>query len=118
MVVDTGMTLYEFNKQAMNQFNSLDPIQFNLKTEEMINDLSKCKYLMLLNAERKDYTIFRILSAEGTVKELRPTLQNRGLILSIDKQENGAYEIWIRDDITKENFAYYLFDYSGAVIEA
>lgn len=118
MVVNTGMTLYDFNKQAMAQFDPLDPIQFNLKTKEMIEDLANKKYLMLLNTERNDYTIFHILTAEGIIKELRPTLQNRGNVLSIEKQEDGNYEIWIRDTITKENFAYYLFDYDEAIIEA
>ena len=47
-----------------------------------------------------------------------PTLVNRGQVLSIDKQEDGNYEIWIRDPKTKENFVYYLFDYSYGIIKA
>ena len=39
------------------------------------------------------------------------------LRLAIDLQKDGNYEIWIRDKKTKENFCYYLFDYSFGIIE-
>lgn len=111
--------LYDFNKQAMSNEKPLDIIAFNRKTSDLINDIiNKSKYWMLLNNERKDYTVFILLTKEGSLQELRPTLLNRGEILSIDKQEDGNYEIWIRDKETKENFVYYLFDYSFGIIEA
>ena len=58
------------------------------------------------------------LTKEGTIKELIPTLTNRGQVLSIDKQNDGNYEIWIKDFNTKENFVYYLFDYTFGIIKA
>ena len=120
MEIDSGMNLYDVNKQLMNNLEPLDPISFNKKTEEIINTIweTNKKYWMLLCNERKDYTVFILLTKDGTLKELRPTLQNRGDILSIDKQEDGNYEIWIRDKETKENFVYYLFDYCFGIIEA
>ena len=116
-------SLYEFNKAAMTQVKPLDPIEFNIKTKEVIEEVAEeasegKRYWMLLSNERKDYTVFKVMSAEGTLNEFRPTLKNRGLILSIDKQPDGNYEIWIRDPDTQENFIYYLFDYSFGVIEA
>ena len=64
------------------------------------------------------YTVFIIETFEGSLDEFRPTLLNRGQVLSIDKQEDENYEIWIRDPETKENFVYYLFDYSFGIIKA
>jgi hypothetical protein len=42
---------------------------------------------------------------------------NRGYIIDLTTREDGSYEIWIRDKETEENFVYYLFDYTNAVIE-
>lgn len=125
-------TLYEFNQSAMNNEKPLDPILLNTKITEVVKDMRTSKnnktrfYWMLLNNSRKDYTIFHINEPNTyylyTVKQLeddlKETLQNRGQVLSIDQQEDGNYEIWIRDIGTQENVVYYLFDYSLAVIEA
>ena len=118
--------LYDFNKEAMKNEKPLDVIQFNLKTTEVAQDMWDnmedygIQYWMLLCHDRRDYSLFNIIGAvdnEPIVKELRPTLMNRGQILSIDKQPDGAWEIWIRDNETEENFAYYLFQYETGVIE-
>ncbi len=50
-------------------------------------------------------------------KEISETLYNRGKILLVDKQKDGSWEIWIRDSLTDENFAYYLFPYDNGVVE-
>lgn len=120
MEIDSGLTLYDMNKQAYSQEKSLDPIALNVAVTKMINDIitKKKPYWMLLCRERNDYTVFIPLTKEGTIKEIIPTLTNRGEVLDIQKQEDGNYEIWIRDIDTKENFAYYFFDYSFGVIEA
>lgn len=112
--------LYDFNKNAMGQLKPLDPIEFNLKAKEVGNDIisANSKYWMLLCHERRDYTVFHITGGiDSFVKEFCPTLLNRGKVVSIDKQEDGNYEIWIRDSLTSENFAYYLFDYSFGIVE-
>ena len=112
--------LYDFNKQIMANEKPLDTIAFNIKIKKMIDDLYSTKkpYWMLLCRERNDYTVFIMMTAEGTVNEMSECLHNRGEILSIEKQEDGNYEIWIRDFKTKENFAYYLFDYTFGIIQA
>ena len=66
--MDLGMNLYDFNKQAMNQFQPLDAIALNIKLNEMADNLIKrfddiptfqsSKYWMLLNHENRDYTTF------------------------------------------------------------
>lgn len=121
--------LYEFNKNAMSQMQPMDAIKFNLMLNSIADTMiDACEstdkhYWMLLCHDRRDYTMFNILAAssnnalESVVNEIRPTLQNRGIILDIELQNTGAYEIWIRDIETLENFAYYLFPYDNAVIE-
>ena len=117
--------LYDFNKNAMSQFKPMDMIAFNKATLDIAKEMREAAeendrhYWMLLCHERRDYTLFNIIAAElanSIVNELRPTLSNRGTIIDIEKQEDGAYEIWVRDN-ENENFAYYLFPYDNGVIE-
>ena len=118
-------TLYDFNKEAMKNEKPLDAIKFNLLTTDiakiMQEELDKDNhYWMLLCNERKDYSVFNIIATEEIdpiVNDLRTTLYNRGFILSIDKEENNAWEIWIRDVESSENFVYYLFQYDTGIIE-
>ena len=118
--------LYDINKELMKKEKSLDLIAFNTKINKIAREMFiACEnndkhYWMLLCNERRDFTLFNIIASEEIAyitNELRPTLLNRGSILSIDKQENNAWEIWIRDNETEENFVYYLFPYDNAVIE-
>lgn len=118
--------LYDFNKEAMKNEKPLDPIQFNTKVAEIVEKMfTKCErydqhYWMLLCHDRRDYTLFNIVASEEAntiAEELKPTLHNRGYILAIDEQPDGAWEIWVRDFDTQENFAYYLFQYDNGVIE-
>lgn len=118
--LDLG-TLYDFNKEAMKNEKPLDPIQFNLKVNEVAVELQEreTQYWMLLCHERRDYTIFNIIACQNHKDiefELKPTLLNRGNIISIDKQPDENWEIWIRDD-SNENFVYYLFPYDNGIIE-
>ena len=119
--VDLGVTLYDLNKQAIAKEPPLDVIAFNIKIAEMVKELTNKKYWMLLNKERADYSVFVIEHPDKIRKlteELSVTLTNRGQIISITKQEDedNKYEIWIRDYNTRENFAYYLFDYTFGII--
>lgn len=118
--------LYEFNKNAMSQFEPMDAIKFNRMlnsvADTMIDACDNCDkhYWMLLCHDRRDFTLFNIIAASelnSIINEIKPTLINRGQILDIELQPDGAYEIWIRDFYTKENFAYYLFPYDNGVIE-
>lgn len=116
-------SLYDFNKQAMKKINPLTAEEFSENTNLVISDIYRQAirgkpYWMLLCNERKDYTVFNIKTKEGTLSNFKEALLNRGQILSLDKQKDGNYEIWIRDPETKENFAYYMFDYSFGIIEA
>lgn len=120
MEIDSGLTLYDMNKQAFKEEKPLDIIALNIKVNDMITDLysSEHPYWMLLCRERNDYTVFIMLTREGTVTEMLETIQNRGQVLSIDKQKDGNYEIWIRDTNTNENFVYYFFNYEFGIVKA
>lgn len=117
--------LYELNKQALAKNSSL--------TEEEINNIKPQieewfnwqidGYAILLCRERYDFTIFHLYEKANpnppavAVSELIETLNNRGQVLSIEKDttNNKAWEIWIK--IENEIFAYYLFNCDDWIIE-
>ena len=113
------MSLYEYSKQVVANEVPMDPILFNQKMIEVSMDMVEHTYMMLLCHDRRDYTIFHIANADKKIaaKEISETLHNRGKILLVDKQKDGSWEIWIRDSLTDENFAYYLFPYDDGVVE-
>ena len=120
MEVDSGLTLYDINKQIISQEKPLDVIALHIKVKDMIHDIyeRKIPYWMLLCKERNDYTVFIPLTEDGTFNDMLETLNNRGQVLDIDKQEDNNYEIWIRDTETQENFVYYFFDYQFGVVKS
>lgn len=114
---------YDFNKMAMDTIK-ISPKVIKEKcagaAQDIFNRKKNKSYWMLLCRERYDFTIFEIFSNTSNEfeKALYECLKNRGKIIDIDKiQEDGNYEIWIKDKDTKENFIYYLFDYNNGVIE-
>lgn len=119
--LDININLYDFNKAGMAQLKPYDPIMLARECKEVADDLwenEKPSYWMLLCRERNDYTIFRIYQdCEELKNALIECLNNRGSVLDIKKQEDGNYEIWIRDFYTEENVVYYLFDYNNALVE-
>lgn len=124
-IAEASLSYYEANKQLMKKERSLDPIELNLKIidiREILLENGVPNYLMLLCNERKDYTIFEFKNTDITAlknfeKDFRECLINRGTVLTIAEKENenNVWEIWIRDE-KEENFCYYLFDYSEAVL--
>lgn len=129
--VDLGMNLYDFNKQAMSQEKPLDFIMLNKAfkliyktlTDKFyggVESFNSNRYWMLLCNERRDYTVFRFevdFDSKKFLKDLQECLLNRGAVLSIELTDEGNFEIWIRDELTNENFVYYFFNYTEAVIE-
>lgn len=121
--VDSGMTVYDMYKQLTVKQEPMDAIYFN---QEMIRlasdeDMQKATYLMLLCNDRRDYSVFHNNDSKdfkhSFAKELAETIWNRGDCIVVEKQDDGSYEIWIRDRSTKENFCYFLFNYDNAIIE-
>lgn len=118
-VVSLG-NMYDFNKAAYEKETPLDPIYYNKQCTSAGEWIIGRDYSMLLCRERFDYTIFHKnfdASPEAAKKELWETLNNRGEIMDFELNNDGAWEIWIRDFLTHEPFVYYLFDYSSAIVE-
>ena len=119
-------TLYEVNKQIMQNENfkplsALELAALQDKLAEFFNWKCDC-YAMLYCRELSDITIFHMYENQNpdppalAAKECLACCANRGQILSIEEQNDGNYEIWIKVD-NKEPHAYYLFPYDNAVIE-
>ncbi len=122
--IDLGATLYEANKQIMDQtgkpLNHLELSAKQIQLEDWFNMAIDC-YAMLLCNDRKDFTIFHLYENENpnppaiAAKECIGCLTDRGEVLSIEKTPDNAWEIWLRID--KKSYCYYLFCYDNAVIE-
>lgn len=134
----SGATLYDLNKQIINQtenpmtdedlYDALDYIVapfFKKNIEQRINkeDFDNC-YFMLLCKEDNNYTLFNVRNYLDfhepiliACDELRICLKNRGEVYSIENTEdNYAIEIWLKD-ADKGMLCYYLFPYNEGVIE-
>lgn len=115
------VNMYEFNKANMAQIKPLDTLWLIGKCNSIAKEIyEKGHYWMLLCRERNDYTLFNINGSKDDKQlgsDIRECLMNRGYIIDLTTREDGSYEIWIRDKETEENFVYYLFDYTNAVIE-
>lgn len=118
-------TLYEMNKQLMENEKPMFGKELAKKAMELgqwlTDDEGKMEYLMLLNNELKDYTIFKLSpdtnKTDYTGELIIACLCNRGIVYSIVKQKDNAWEIWIKHKTTHEFHVYYLFDYSQAIVD-
>lgn len=119
-------TLYDANKQIMNNqqkikpLNALELAAAEKKIENFFN--MQCdNYGMLYCKDRSDFTIFHMYEKQNpnppalAAAECVGCCTDRGDILSIEELEDKNFEIWLRID--GEAYAYYLFPYDNAVIE-
>lgn len=121
--IDSGLTIYDINKQGMAGFSKLS--KKNLETAifklRKYAENTNNRYYMLLCNDRRDFTLFRLKEKElknriNMIEDLKECLQNRGDIIDVNEDENGGMEIWLKID--KEAFAYYFFPYDAAIIES
>ena len=108
MTMEAG-TLYDMNKQIMQQIGQplkdLQLASIQMKLEDWFN-WQIDGYAMLLCRERYDFTIFHLYEKLNrnppavAAAELIEVLNNRGEILSIEKDSNDdkVWEIWIKID--------------------
>ena len=87
--IDTGVSVYDINKQGMNMYDPLDRIALGVKVAAMAKDIyereGSLKYWMLLSNENHDYTIFHFKDRDNInlfKKEFIETILNK-LILSL-----------------------------------
>jgi hypothetical protein len=119
--------LYDMNKQLMaNEASISDEVLAEKKKALMdwITENFAQSYFMLLCNERKDYTVFRMKDSCPTIgavtnmaNDVIECMTNRGTLLALDLQEAGGWELWLRDAIDNELYAFYLFPYGAAVLE-
>lgn len=121
--------LYDMNKQLMEQEPSMSIMEIQLAKQHLKTWLAnnfKQKYFMLLCHELRDYTLFNLdktntwgapseENIQAMVSDFIECLENRGQLLTIEDQEDNAWEIWIRNE--NGCFAYYFFPYGAAVLE-
>ena len=119
-------TVYDLNKQLVETAEKvISPYKLNEKKKiikQFVRE-NKDNYFMLLCNERRDYTLFNIISnkEEDKLNELAnifvdECLQNRGNIKGIDLTENkDAIEVWL--SIEGESYCYYFFPYNAGVVE-
>ena len=121
--------LYEMNKQLMEQEPPITPTELQIAKEHLRTWLThnfKQKYFMLLCHELRDYTLFNLDKTDSwkmappniimsTANDIIECMTNRGQLLVVDEQEDGAWELWIKN--SEGCFAYYLFPYGEAVLE-
>lgn len=106
-------TMYEMNKTAMAKEPILTKKEKKEKWEELKRYFRRGTDYALLCREKYDFTVFRISnSVETAIQELEGVLNNRGTIISIDKQSDGSYEVWMKDSVLvaePEIFMYKMF---------
>lgn len=121
--------LYDMNKQLMEKepaMNDLAIANARAHIRRWLETNFTAKYFMLLCHELRDYTIFNLdktnswkqiptVTSYAAVKDIIECMTNRGQLLSIDQQQDGVWELWIRNP--EGCFAYYLFPYGEAVLE-
>ena len=134
-VIESGMTLYDLNKDLIKKScKVLTETEVRKKLEEAVekytNTFDLSAYAMLLCGEQKDYTIFECEKGytcknkkDILTQELFECLINRSKsIYSISfLDETGAIEIWlekynINEELGKDIFCYYFFPYDSAII--
>lgn len=112
---------YEVNQNLIYSWPSLTKKEIE-KSKEMLEEFkSQSDCFMLLNNELHYYTVFLISDAYTQQDKfsdvLIEVLEDLSLsIKSIEKTEFNTIEIWLIDKNNKSR-AFYLFDYSGGLIE-
>ena len=120
--------LYDMNKQMMENEPPLAKEGLVAAYDNLLSWFKEknMRYFMLLCNELKDYTIFNLDKSASWAKiplerceyaagDVLECMSNRGTLLSVELQDTGAWELWIRN--AEGCFAYYLFPYGDAVIE-
>ncbi len=112
--------VYEVNKQIMKDQPFLTREQIEDKFDLIYDFFYNNKtYFMLLCNERKDYTLFNIMSGsqiDYAVEDVFECFENRGFLQAIELTEDkDAIEFWVK--INNESYCYYLFPYDEGVLE-
>ena len=119
------MNLYDLNKQifkGVKELTSEEKSAAKTIVKEFVKSQSKknIKYWMLLCRERADYTLFDFIRKDNLDffgNEFLETIENRGKVKSIEKDNYAGthIEIWI--NVEGEDHCYMFFPYDEGVIQ-
>lgn len=119
------MDLYDLNKQIFKGVKEMTNEAKEKGKKEVIEfvksqSLKNIKYWMLLCREKADYTLFDFIRKDNLDffgSEFMETIENRGKIKSIEKDNYAGthIEIWI--DVDGEDHCYMFFPYNEGVIQ-
>lgn len=131
--LETGMTLYDFNKATLVNAPSATSAEMELMRNKLRKFFAKNidvqHYYMMLCKDLSDYTIFTSKDYEISyysdvmTKDIEDCFKNRNMeIMMIDINEDNVVEIWTRvnhleEDIANEIYLYHIFPYDTAIIE-
>lgn len=118
---DTRKTEKPLSKTALKETMTAVLTPY-LKNKALTNS-----YFMLLNNERRDYTVFRFVNVinekgiDKMINECIECFETRGLVISVEAVEMGGIEIWFQSTKNPKSvndyYCYYFFPYDNAVIE-
>lgn len=116
------MTLYDFNRQIYNKLPSLEDnelLKAKPKLENYLASKKHEKYFMMLNHEKKYYTIYTYKEGNFLPAIMAQTMidvaKTLGKLKAIEVNDNMV-EFWISDD-SDNCYLYAMFPYSKGVIE-
>ena len=123
---DGGLTvsLYDVNKMAMPNLPDLTDEQLE-DAKKMIADFipTTSKYWMLLNNEKRYYTVFHFSDNRSIAlvpkieDEIMECIKEQGIVKSIEKIDDSTIEIWVVGKEDDTAYVYYLFNYDKGVVE-
>ena len=115
------MNLYDLNKNIINQLNPLTIDEINLKTSLLEDYYNKTEntYHMLLCKDYNYYTIFAFSvkpEFSNFTEAVIAIATELGAVYSLDLNDEGAIEIWIKPVGEESPYAFYLFPYDAGVV--
>lgn len=116
--------LYDMNKSIVSQVEKeLSGIILYNKIYQTLNpyitEEKVSKYYMLLCNELHDFTVFHFNSdkIDGIYSEFAECLINRGKVFAIDNNLEGAVEVWLQNEDSKEMHCYFFFSCDEFIVE-
>lgn len=115
------MNLYDLNKNVIGQLDPLTLEELNLKIGLIESYYEKVEntYHMLLCKDYNYYTIFSFSAMpefSNFSEAIITIITELGSIYSLDKNDDGAIEIWIKPTGEESPYAFYLFPYDAGVV--
>lgn len=117
------LNLYDLNKNLITQLEPLDFDKIYQKRELIENyyNMSNSVYHMLLSRDYGYYTLFchndtMMTDFSNFSDALFTIITELGDIYSIESNEDGAIEIWIKPNGEEESYVFYLFPYDTGVV--